>query len=44
MKFQCKKSGCIVEFVYEHDIKAMLEHPDYIVYQEPVKTDKKVKE
>jgi hypothetical protein len=34
MKFQCKYSGSVYEFTQEHDIKSMLTHPDYSVYEE----------
>jgi hypothetical protein len=27
--FKCNRSGQTVTFTYEHDIKAMREHPDY---------------
>lgn len=37
MKFKDKLSGCVVEFLLEHDIKAMLAHPEYDVVQEEVK-------
>jgi len=29
MKFKCKLSGCVTEFLLEHDIEAMLDHPQY---------------
>lgn len=38
MIFKCKVSGNTVEFTQEHDIKAMLKHPQY----EVVETSKKV--
>ena len=35
-KFKDKSSGAIVEFFEEHDIKAMLVHPDYDEVKEAV--------
>ena len=34
MKFMCKYSGSIYSFTMEHDIKAMLTHPDYMKVEE----------
>lgn len=34
MKFMCKYSGSIYSFTLEHDIKAMLTHPDYMKVEE----------
>jgi hypothetical protein len=34
MKFMCKYSGSIYSFEMEHDIKAMLMHPDYFKVEE----------
>jgi len=34
MKFMCKYSGSMYSFEFEHDIKAMLSHPDYIKVDE----------
>ena len=28
-KFKCKLSGTVVEFLSEHDIETMRQHPDY---------------
>ncbi len=40
MKFMCKYSGSIYSFTLEHDIKAMLTHPDYMkVEEEEVKEE-----
>lgn len=36
MLFKCKQSGCIYEFKEEHDIEAMLTHPQYEVVEEKV--------
>lgn len=36
MKFKCKLSGGVTEFLHEWDIDAMLKHPDYEVVPEPV--------
>lgn len=47
MKFKDKASGCIYEFLLDHDVKQMLAHPDYEVVEEvkeevkPVKQTKK---
>lgn len=46
MKFKCKVSGSIAEFLTEYDIKAMLKHPQYevvedVVVKEEVKEKKK---
>ncbi len=46
-KFKCKVSGTIVNFEYEHDIKDMMNHPQYdLVVDEvkPVKVESLVKE
>ena len=41
MKFKCIHTGNVFEFLQEHDIKSMLEHPEYVqvqeVVEEPVK-------
>jgi hypothetical protein len=42
-KFKDKQSGCVVEFLLEHDIKAMLAHPEYDVVEEEVKPAEPVK-
>ena len=34
MKFMCKYSGSVYSFEFEHDIKAMLTHPDYVKVDE----------
>jgi hypothetical protein len=40
MKFMCKYSGSVYSFEMEHDIKAMLTHPDYVkVEEEEVKEE-----
>ena len=40
MKFMCKYSGSVYSFEFEHDIKAMLTHPDYIkVDEEEIKEE-----
>jgi len=40
MKFMCKYSGSVYSFEFEHDIKAMLTHPDYVkVDEEEVKEE-----
>ncbi len=46
MKFKDKQSGCVYEFLQEHDIADMLRHPDYEVVEEPVvvKEEKPVKQ
>ena len=36
MLFKCKQSGCIYEFKEEHDIEAMLTHPQYEVVEPKV--------
>lgn len=41
MKFKCKQSGVIVEFVQQQDIKSTMSNPAYEVYEEPVVTPKK---
>lgn len=45
MKFKCKHTGQIYEFVAEADIKSMKEHSEYeVVEEKPVdKTKPKVK-
>lgn len=40
MKFKCKQSGVVVEFIQEQDIKTTLKNPAYEVYQEPVAAPK----
>ena len=45
MKFKCIHTGQIYEFVAEQDIKAMQDHSEYVVVEEPVEKKKpKVKE
>lgn len=34
MKFKDKQTGCVYEFLYEHDIVQMLKHPQYEVVEE----------
>jgi transcription initiation factor IIE alpha subunit len=34
MKFKCIHTGNVFEFTQEHDIKTMLEHPEYVEYVE----------
>jgi hypothetical protein len=41
MKFKCLVSGNTVEFTEQHDIEAMLTHPQYEVVSDEV-TDKEV--
>lgn len=36
MIFRCKVSGNTVEFTAEHDVKAMLKHPQYEVVEPKV--------
>lgn len=36
MKFRCKQSGNVFEFVNEHDIKTMRSHPEYEEVKEQV--------
>lgn len=36
-KFQCQVSGNFIEVVGESDIKDMLTHPQYKLYEEPIK-------
>jgi hypothetical protein len=38
--FKCNRSGQIVTFTYEHDIKSMREHPDYTEVVEASEQDK----
>ncbi|CAB4241086.1 hypothetical protein UFOVP22_58 [uncultured Caudovirales phage] len=38
-KFQCQVSGNFIEVVGESDIKDMLAHPQYKLYEEPIKTN-----
>ena len=40
MIFKCKVSGNTVEFKADHDIKAMLKHPQYEVVEPPVEVVK----
>ena len=42
MKFMCKYSGSIYSFELEHDIKAMLTHPDYVKVDEEEKKEEPV--
>lgn len=42
MKFKCILSGNIVEFNQDFDIKTMLDHPQYVVVEEPVKKESEV--
>lgn len=44
MIFKCKVSGNTVEFTAEHDIKAMLKHPQYEVVQEKPVEEVEVKQ
>ena len=39
--FKCNISGNTVEFVADHDVKAMREHPGYTEVTVPVKEEKK---
>lgn len=41
MKFKCKQSGVVIEFVQPQDIKTTLNNPAYEVYEEPVAAPKK---
>lgn len=41
MIFRCKVSGNTVEFTQEHDIRDMLQHPQYEVVEEPKVTEVK---
>ena len=41
MIFKCKKTGNTVEFIAEHDVEAMKQHPDYEVVTESKTTKKK---
>ena len=41
MKFQCKQTKQVYEFLAEHDIKQMQQHPDYEVFVEEEQTAKK---
>ena len=41
MKFMCKYSGLVYSFTMEHDIKAMLTHPDYVKVEEEAKEEPK---
>lgn len=43
MKFKCKQSQEVYEFLMEHDIKSMLSHPDYEAVVEEEKPAKKSK-
>jgi hypothetical protein len=43
MKFKDKASGCIYEFLLDHDVKQMLAHPDYEEVKEEVKPVKQTK-
>jgi hypothetical protein len=37
VKFKCKQSGTVTEFLYEHDIASMRKHPEYEeVVEKPV--------
>jgi hypothetical protein len=50
MKFKCKHTGQVYEFLVEHDIKEMLKHSEYLALPEAVeapveaKPKKQVKE
>jgi hypothetical protein len=44
MKFKDKATGCVYEFLYEHDIAQMLKHPQYGVVNEQVIVEKEIKE
>lgn len=39
-KFKCKDTGCVYEFVHDHDIKTMREHHQYEEVTEPVMLEK----
>jgi hypothetical protein len=41
MKFKCKQSGVVIEFVQAQDIKSTMSNPAYEVYEEPVVAPKK---
>jgi len=41
-KFQCLVSGNFVEFKDENDIKDMLTHPQYKLWEEPVKVKESI--
>jgi hypothetical protein len=44
MIFKCKKTGNTVEFIAEHDVEAMKQHPDYeVVSESKTKTTSKKK-
>lgn len=43
MKFKCKVSGTVAEFLTEYDIKAMLKHPQYEVVEDVVVQEVKEK-
>lgn len=48
MKFTCKHTGQVYEFLQQNDIDEMLKHDEYVVLEEevpePVKKPKKLKE
>lgn len=44
MKFKCKVSGTVVEFVHQHDIEDMYRHPGYEPVVEEVKPVEEPKE
>jgi hypothetical protein len=44
MKFKDKATGCVYEFLYEHDIAQMLKHPQYeVIVEKEVKEVEPVK-
>lgn len=44
MKFQCKHTGQVYEFLSEHDIQEMLKHDEYFVVEEEAPKPKQKKE
>lgn len=40
MKFKCIHTGNVFEFTQEHDIKTMLEHPEYLQVPEVIEEPK----
>jgi hypothetical protein len=44
MKFQCKHTGQVYEFLSEHDIEEMLKHDEYFVVEEEAPKPKQKKE
>lgn len=44
MKFRCKHTGQVYEFLAEQDIAEMLKHDEYVVVEEkPIKPKKELK-